>query len=360
MSYASYTFGQLLSALEAHTPVDTIAGDDAAALVTERGARLLGLFPSLELPNVLWVHEEAASKYRSGNWMVGGERLWIAPERTFYYENPRDFEGFHVPSDIDPGNYHACAGEDLTYENRFSLLDLSTNMVYDGALARRVFSAVPDPYGTGLPYAGVCIDDSIRVPACSLDFCAWTVSMVYTCGTRSPGTALFPVRAEARLLSYFAQVPSSRCRVESGYARFRIDGGATYKIAVAPEDVVFGNPCKAVYLSPFPTDSRWFCVVKRGDDIPRSQQECVDVPQAHPEGLRGAVQSYNNGPRSDSSVDASPFGEIELQLVKGTDSDGDTIVSAGTHELLSYAGSREEMLGVAQAALNLPEPPALY
>jgi len=161
VAYATYTYRQLRSAIEPHTRVDTIEGESSGVVLTERGARLLGLFPRLDLPNVLWVHEEAPAKFAAGEWMVGGERMWLAPERSFYYDNPRDFEGFHVPSDIDPGNYRARG--DCEYESHFTLLDLSGNMVYDSAVARRSFAAIPDPYGTGLDYAGVEIEDSVRV-----------------------------------------------------------------------------------------------------------------------------------------------------------------------------------------------------
>jgi len=357
MSYATFTLKQLQDAVEPHTAVETAAcGSSGAILATEQGARLLGLFPDKDLPNVLWVHEEVGKQYGEGNWLVGGERLWIAPERTFYYENPRDFEGFHVPADIDPGNYTASSG--MIYESAYSLFDLDTNKVYDDTRARRRFAVIADPFATGLPCAAVRIEDSIAVQSTALPFCAWTLAMVYTCGTAAPGTVLFPIRAGGRLLSYFSPIPGERAEVLDGYARFRIDGAAVYKLAIAPEDFVTANACRTVYVSRYPCADTWFCVIKRCAQMPQSQSECVDIPKGDPVGRRGAIQSYNSGP-SDLSPVVLPFGELELQLPRAVP-DHQRAISRATHELLAYAGSRTQILGLAAEALGLATPPRLY
>lgn len=354
--YPTFSCKQLQSTVEPHTAVDIETTESGAILATEQGARLLGLFPVADLPNVLWVHEEVGRLMGEGQWMVGGERQWIAPERGFYYENPRDFAGFHVPADIDPSNYLRTA--DMSYESQFSLLDLWTNEVYDDCLARRSFKPISDPYNTGLAYAGARISDSIQVHSTSLAFCSWTVSMVYTCGSAARGTALFPIRPKGQLISYFDPIPADRADIPGTYARFLIDGEAVYKLAIAPEDIAFENRCKGVYISPYPCLDTWFCVVKRGDDLPRTQADCVDQARGNPDGHRGAIQSYNNGSR-DAGVEDCPFGEIELQQSRGI-SNGIHSTSAGTHELLAYAGSMEEMLDVAKAALMLDKRPRIY
>jgi hypothetical protein len=181
--------------------------------------------------------------------------------------------------------------------------------------------------------------------------------MVYTCGPAKPGTVLCPVRGDGAFLSYFDPIPAARGDTRSGYARFMVDGAAVYKFAVAPEHVMVDNPCKAVYVSPFPKGAEWFCVVKRCETVPVSQEECVDMPRGDPDGTRGVIQAYNNGP-SDAVGDV-PFGEIELQLPKGAPRGG-RAVSTAVHELLGYVGSRAEIAALAKAALGVNEEPELY
>lgn len=357
MHYRAFMLDELQEATSAHTDTTVVETGSGSALLTRQGARLLGLFPSRDMPNVLWVNAAVSDLMAQGQWMVGGERLWIAPERNFYYENPRDFDGFHVPADIDPGTYEDDG--ELAYRNEFSLIDLSNNAVYDGAVCRRTFTAIEDPYDTGLPCAAMRIDDSVSTAPGDLEFCAWTLSMVYTCGPEHRGTALFPIQPTGGLLSYFDPIPDNRATVHpEGYARFAIDGESVYKLAIAPEDMVMDNPCRAVYLSPFPADSRWFCLVKRCADVPRSQDTCVDMPRREPEGTRGVIQSYNNGP-TEGPIEDLPFGEIEVQLPKGAPI-GDRRISAATHDVVAYAGSRDEMLEAARTALGISSAPELY
>lgn len=356
MPYRAFMFDELKENLSGRTETRTVQSGCGAAITTAYGARILGLFPDTDFPNVLWNHADLQKQISSGRWMTGGERLWIAPERNFYYENPRDFDGFHVPSSFDPGKYEPDG--DGGYRNEFSLLDLSTNEVYDGSVSKRRFEPIDDPYRSGLSCAGIRIHDSVAVRAEALDFCAWTIAMVYTCGAQNPGTVFFPIKQGGTLLSYFDPLPADRAEVLDGYARFLIDGEACYKLAIAPSDMLMETPCKSVYVSPYPTSERWFCVVKRGTRVAQSQDECVDIPRRDPDGTRGVIQSYNHGP-TDGPIEDVPFGEIELQLPKARPA-GEALVSEATHELLAYTGSRNEVLELARTALQLDSTPSAY
>lgn len=339
-----------------HTKVVTKETTNGTLVFTEYGARLLGLFPNNKLPNLLWVDSKLDEKMAEGNWMIGGERLWIAPERNFFYENPRDFDGFHVPAEIDPGEYDQI--DELTFESNFALLDYHTNETFDNSIARRQFQVINDPYNTGLDFAGVQIKDLLSISSPNMTMCGWSLAQVYTCGKGKPGTALFPIKPSGKILSYFSPIPSTRASVEQGYAKFLIDSAEIYKFAIMPEDMVFSNPIKAVYVSPFPNSKEWFCIVKRTDDMPRSQAECVDIARDNPNGPRGAIQSYNNGPGFGGG-EVIPFGEIELQLNKGAFVNNRTI-SMAIHDILGYAGKKEEILGLAMKLLRSQEIPKIF
>lgn len=329
--------------------------DTGSLVFTNFGARLLGLFPSRHDPNTLWIAHNISDRITSNHWLTGGERLWIAPQRNFFFENPRDFDGFHVSPEIDPGLYNQVS--ELTYENSFSLLDYIDNRIYNNSIARRRFSVIDDPYKSGLDYAGVLIREHLSIPAQKLEVCPWSLAMVITAGPDQPGTSLFPIRNNSNLLSYFDPIPSDRAKVENGYARFLIDSKYALKLAIRPEDTIWENPAKVIYLSPFPGESRWFCLVKRSDDLPRTQEECVDLAASDPSGPKGAIQAYNHG--CDEEGEIHSYGEIELQLNKGKLLNG-SIVSEASHELLGYAGTKDEILSLAGKILSIDGRPEIY
>ncbi len=356
MSYPTFSLEKLKLVTSKHSDVIESETAGGSLLFTTYGARLLGLFPEKTGHNLLWVYAGLEESMRKGQWLTGGERLWIAPEKFFYYENPRDFEGFHVPAGIDPGNYAQLG--DLTFGNEFSVLNYSTNETYDNCIEKRIFTPIDDPYDSGLSYAGVAIKDTVSFPAPDLEICAWSLSQVYTCGPQRSGTALFPMKSSGRILSYFTPIPPDRAQVLENYARFKIDSDAFYKMAIRPEDSFFDNSCKILYISPDPKSDAWHCLIKRSNDLPVSQSECVDRPRNDPEGEKGAIQSYNNAPGY-TSTDTVLYGELELQLKKSSGVNGKTI-SEADHELLGYTGSKDSILALARKALRTDSVPVLF
>ncbi len=361
MAFITTTLNTLRAVTERYTKTIVKEYGNGLLLFTERGGRLLGMFPYGEGDNALWVNENLDECLLGHSAHIGGERLWISPERNFYYENPRDFEGYRIPSEIDPGEY-TCKkdAETILFQNNFSLLEYDRNMLFDNSVERRSFSVIADPYNTGHPYVGVSITDEVDVNDTEIVMCAWSLTQVYTCGPESPGIALFPVKPGCNLISYFDQIPDDRAEVLENVARFKIDGSFSIKLGIRPEDVPLDNPCKAVYLSRTGSNkATWFCVIKRSNDIPRTQDECVDMAKNDPNGPKGAVQAFNTDHGSKEEMIAYPCGELGLQLKKGV-AEGDKTVSRATHELLSYCGSREEMFELAGNALQIQSLPEVY
>lgn len=356
MPYTTFPFDELKSLASEVSDVISRQTPHGRYLFTRYGGRLLGLFPGDDDFNVLWVYANLKRSVQEGQWLSGGERLWIAPERAFYYENPRDFEGYHVPTGIDPGEY-IKSGE-LTFTNTFSLLNYNKNDTYDDCLSQRSFTILDDPYQTGLSYAGVSIHEKITLSEPHIEMGGWSITQIYTCGQNRPGTVLFAAEANAVPLAYLGTITKQRLAVSAGYVSLLIDGADMYTVALRPEDSPKSNPCKLLYISPCPYSGQWFCVMKRSQDIAASQNGCVDISVENPEGLRGAIQAYNTGPEY-LEDEYLPFGEISIQLDKGVTIDGQTI-SEGSHELLGYIGTKEEILELARTALGLKKPPTLY
>ncbi len=323
------------------------------AVFSEAGARLIGLFPSTESANTLWVAENIDSRISSGDWQTGGERLWIAPQRDFFFTNPQKFEGFHVSSDLDPGSY--SQKDDLTFENIFTLRNHHKKVTYSECIARRKFAMInDDPYQSGLDYVGVQIDDYLSISSSEINMCAWSITMVATCGPEKPGTVLLPMANLNAVVNYFDPIPYNRFSTGIGFSRFLIDSKKALKLAIRPEGVVWDNPAKIMYISPFSGTDKWFCLIKRTEDLPKNQENCVDPTVYNPHGPKGAIQAYNHGYDSEML-----YGEIELQLNKGLP-ESNRVTSCGTHELLSYSGTKKEILNLAKIVLRADEVPEVY
>jgi hypothetical protein len=150
MNYKFLSSKELISIAEKYTDVITKETESGLLIFTERGARILGMFPKAEGDNALWVNADLETYLQEHQTLVGGDRLSISPEKSFFYENPRDFEGYHVPSEIDPGEYKCFDRTDkIIFENTFSLLRYDKNKLFDNSVEKRQFKLVSDPYSTG-------------------------------------------------------------------------------------------------------------------------------------------------------------------------------------------------------------------
>ena len=351
---------ELISTAEKYTSVITKETETGQVVLAEQGARLLGVFPETGGDNVLWVNTDLETYLQEHHSLVGGNRLSIIPEKSFFYENPRDFEGYHVPSEIDPGEYSCIEDADtVTYENTFSLLAYDKNRLHDNSIEQRTFTSIADPYHTGLSFAGVSICDTLSIIDTEITVALASLTKVNTLGPDAPGTILIPVKSGCDLITYYEPLEPGDADIAGSYCRFKIDGEKTVKIAVQPEHIQLGNACKIIYILPSSADSnRWLCVIKRSKDIPESQDGCIDIPETDPEGPRGGLQVLNAS-QGIHETDFYQYGELTLHFSKGTVTEGKTLCKAD-HELLAYCGNEHDILEVAKTALETEKAPVLY
>jgi hypothetical protein len=216
---------------------------EAAALITQRGGRVLGIFPTPESDNLLWTNSEAfasperfAAFLEQGSWNLGGERVWIAPEIMYNVQDRSDFWGsINVPSLMDPGAY--------TLEQHASLVRLHTQMrltaynIGEGqqevAVDRRVV-AVRDPLlslSRSLPdlhYCGYQHQVKLRTATADLAVESWNLVQV-----KAGGQLIIPCLPEVTVSDYFGSVPDEVRTVlqsDTSYLRLYLDGKRQYKI----------------------------------------------------------------------------------------------------------------------------------
>ena len=311
-----------------------------SALIVERGARLLGLF--VKDVDLLWVNPDLESVLERGQWNTGGLRLWVSPERSFFYEDPERFEGWFCPASIDPGQYRiVLAGPTrVVVEGVIEATDRFTGYRLH-VKVRREFRLLSE---------NRLLVRDVALASYSGDFNLWALAQVDP-GVR--GVALVPVRGGAQPIHYFGPIPPERLAVSEDHVSFKIDGARVCKLGVRPEDLPVEGSAAIAHIAER-EGGTWTLLLMRTHDAPRWQEECLDQAKADPAGPKGCVQSYNSGP------EAGPerFGEIELHFRPAIDV-GAYKVSAVEYELIFAAGSREHVLNVLRVETGVREPKLL-
>ncbi|MFW5960166.1 MAG: hypothetical protein ACOCSE_03480 [Chitinivibrionales bacterium] len=351
----TFSVDRLYNTFRRFSDLYTLKSGTGRIVITKRGARIIGVFPEKDSCNALWIYPGVKKSLENGHWMVGGERLWVAPEKDYFYKFPENFDGFFVSGDIDPGNYRHKGG--LEFENRLLIENNSAGERFSNTQLKRSFNTIKDPFDTGMGFTGIRITDSARTLNPNLDLCCWSVTQLIPGKPEHPATVLFPCKESASFIPYFSEIPEDYCDVNGRYARFKIDSSRILKTALAPEDIRDDIKCKILYILPFHKES-YFCIMKRTYDTPKRQCECLDIPKNTQTKSRGAVQAYNCGPGF-SEEDDFLFGEIEIQS-RGLFRNGRFSSTSMTHELLCYSGKEDDILELAAEALDLPAKPVRF
>lgn len=321
-----------------HTDFKVLERGVARVLVSERGARVMGIFPGGST-NILWVNPRLREVLERGEWNMGGLRIWLSPERNFFYERPEAFEGWFCPPTIDPGSYKftGSSRSQAELEGRVSAVDRLQDMELEATIRREVKLVDEDR---------ILIRESLlaKYPG---PINLWALAQV---NPGPHGTVIVPVRPGAEPVHYFGPIPQDRLVVRDNHVAFKIDGLRVCKLGVRPEDSQSAGAGVIAYVSEIGGDS-WSLLVMRTWDAPRSQDECLDPPKADPAGPRGSVQSYNSGP------EAGPerFGEAELHFRPAVGVSGYK-VSTVEYEVLFAAGPRKTVLDRLAASTGVKKP----
>ncbi|MBN1837066.1 MAG: hypothetical protein JW820_14520 [Spirochaetales bacterium] len=303
------------------------SGGGRAVVCPELGAKLLGA--GVDDENLLWVPQTLTP----GQWCVGGQRTWLAPEL-----GPRGWFGaeesqWRVPPELDPGSYRALdrraapptavpsaaaarSGGSCAFRAHMSLVRADASEVRV-ALERQI-----SLLSGGSP--GPVRSLTIRVRQTLVnrggrrlgrEAGLWAILQV---PSERDGTILAPLRRKAPLQSgtgsslsparlYFGQLPRGWLRGSAGLQGskpgllcVRALAGARYKLGLSAADtagvVAFLRPSRV-------NRTLWTLVVQRCA-VERAGHY-LDRPPQELEGPGDVLQCYNHG---DSAL---PFSELE-------------------------------------------------
>lgn len=348
-----FTKDKIISTIDSYTKLVEINSGDSSVLISEHGGRTLGIFPTENCYNLLWINPNIKEAINTRSHVIGGDRYWISPERDFFYEKPETFEEWTCPSALDPANYEILASSEssCTVSSRIFLLNQRTKQGYQGEITRK-FKLIDESYSTEVSYCGIEILEDCIFHRPNLKINGWSITTVISGGSECPGTVLIPTKENPKPISYFRTIPEARIKCGQNYVSFKIDVEDVYKLAIRPEDIDFERPAKIGYILKVPDAEEYGFIVKLSDDIPKRQVECFDVSRDHSESDIGIIQSYNSVSPDKPLLN---FGEIEFQLNPFKTIDN-TSHGKAKHQLFTYIGKKKEILKVVKKYLGIEDP----
>jgi hypothetical protein len=325
----------------------------AAALVLERGGRVLGPFLDAQSGPLFWLSpalRDDAGFVRflaAGEWNTGGDRTWIAPEIQFSVADRRDFWGtIALPPQMDPGAWALDEPEPGVWRLRQSLtLDAHNLATGEKSLAvERLLRAAPDPLAStrnyrtlvdGVTYSGyeqeVTLRETQRDAILSQ---GWNVVQL-----PPGGRVLVPATPDAEVTDYMELLDGEHLARSPHWLSFRLTGRRRYKAGVRAAHH-FG---RLAYLHPGEDGHAWLAVRSFFNNPSRPYaEEPPDRPGAHGD----SIHVYNDGGAFGG------FGEMECH---GQTIGGATGISASTDtlSLWLYAGPPQRIAAIARALLGV-------
>lgn len=215
----------------------------ATALLTPRGARVLGLFFAPDAENVFWTNGslDNADSLRqfiaAGGWNLGGERCWIAPEIQYNTHDRTDFFGtLAVPHAIDPGRYTLQTTDGaVTFHQQITLTAYNTATGTTSLDIRRTVRPIPNPLRQddrlmqGVSYAGyeqtAVMAQQTPSPILSE---IWNLVQL-----NAGGQLVIPCAPEVTASDYCGEVPDEArqvCFGDTPHLRLNITGKRQYKV----------------------------------------------------------------------------------------------------------------------------------
>lgn len=332
--------------------------EQATALITQRGGRVLGLFPTPDHPNLLWTSKAFGSvagfhafnaRTDGWGWNLGGDRCWIAPEYAFNVRDRRDFGGtWRIPGQMDPGTYRLEASERAAALNA----DMTLTAYHHGAVVgtaslriERKLYAVGDPVAAlhsdhNVIYAGYEQQVSLQINGDDLPVPVEVWNLVQL---NAGGTLIIPVFGAVDASDYVVPVPRFARTLRNGALHLPLDGRRQFKVGYKARCMTG----RMGYLMPL-GGGRAALLVRCFFNNPANPY--VEEPPAQP-GVNGhSVHVYNDNGAADTG---QPFCEMECSgQTLGKFETFTRTAAVDTFSLWSYVGSQAEIDLIARALLG--------
>jgi hypothetical protein len=321
-------------------------------VVTPHGARVLGLFTHETAENAFWVNLEladpgSAKKMLAGEHVLGGDRVWIAPERGLFFKGNKLEDGVVTQGSIDPGNWVVgkLTEKAIRLTNDFTATYFHVPGSRVRGLVERSIRQICRPLAekpANVAYAGYEIAsrfDLLEAPQDDLHFGMWfLIQMVTPAG----GYLYAPTSGRAVVTGdYFEATGPDYLKVTETHVRFKLDSLARHKIGIRKNEVLG----RAGFLTNAGAGEGATLIVRNFLCNPSGHYS--DVPLHTPTGTQDCIQSYNHftGPTG--------FGELEYHSPGICRKMAEPVVT-DVNQVWVFTGKRGDLVPVAAKLLNLP------
>lgn len=292
-------------ATEADLDPVALQGLDGGLLVTERGARVLGIFFEDLGENLLWTpgamaDVDSARQYvQAGEWNLGGDRCWIAPELELHFKDPKNpsHDNYAVPTAIDNGRYgiRTESATGVVLHNAGEATNLLSGKPFGFEINRRICLCRPPMNTEGVHYVGYELASDLTIRAADrpdVQYGLWQLMQI------PPGGQIYiPVRGQPEMLDYFQTNVAGHCTSQDGAIVFPVTGQAQHKLGLRAADV---SGLMGYYR---PVNGQATLIVRQAAVFSGGQY--ADYPASDPKRRDIALQFYNDG------GDIGGFGEME-------------------------------------------------
>jgi hypothetical protein len=341
------TLGAALAgtAFEPHT----LNAAQGALLLTVRGARVLGIFLDGEDENLLWTaaalrtHAGAQAFLASGDWNMGGDRCWLAPELELHFKDrgQPSHLNYLVPPAVDPGFYalEHSAETGLAFRGGGDVQNIVSGRPFRFETTRAVTLVAPPLATDGVSYVGYLLTSELhiaRVDRPAANYGLWQLVQV-----PAGGTVYIPVRRQPEMVDFFGTNVAAHCHLLSTHVEFPITAQQMQKLGLRPHDVagVMG------YYRPRP-GGRATLLVRRAAIFPGAVY--ADYPFAQPQRRDIAFQFYNDQDRGPADV-----GVGEMEYHSSAAHAGNFFSVKDVSCLWAFAGPAERIRAIAGELLGV-------
>jgi len=287
--------------------------------------------------------------------MLGGDRMWIAPERGLFFKGDSAAEGQVIQNGIDPGNWVVAK---LTERSIKLVNEFSADFFYHGGakvrgIVERSIRRIASPfYHTPrlLPalqrvqFAGYEIAsrfELLQSPADEQYFGMWFLIQF---PMMDSGYFYAPTAGKTVVTDYYEPTGSDYLRVAENHVRFKLDAKNRHKIGIRKAEALG----RMGYLSDG-VGGESTLVVRNFLNNPSGHY--ADIPFQTPRGEAGpqdSIQSYNH------NTAQAGFGEMEFHA-PGINRAMPEPVVTDVNQVWAFTGMRADLVKLAVKLLNLPE-----
>jgi len=324
-----------------------------SVVVSRHGGRIYGPFLSADSASLFWIPAAFSSAKAfealcaSGDWNVGGDRIWIAPEVQYNVTDRDDFwNSYSLPAQVDPGRYQL----EQSPSGQVVLTQEMTLQAYNVARGRkklhlrRLIRPAADPLrklesfealARDVVFAGyeqvITLKEANR---------SGLVAETWSLLQLNPGgILLIPASPKVAYSDYYEPIDEALQTIHGDHVRLRITGDRRYKVGYKAAHV-FGRLGYFNHLG----DGRAYLAVRNFFNNPSVPY--AEEPAASPGRQGHSIHVYNDGGAFGG------FGELE---VNGQTIGGETGNSQITDHLLLwlYVGSAEQVKEIALHLLGV-------